>query len=180
MVTTPNTTASPSFSSDLRISVTPAVDEKKYPDIYADLQLLHFAIRSLQSYLDTVITSIVIGTATEAMNAGSLVSLTKASDGTIGARLAQNTDLTTVCDAFAIAQYAEGDSGEFQTLGINSSIQGFVVGQRYYLGANGDYLTEPPFTVGEVIQEVGVGLTFGSLLFRPGHFVLSVPADPTP
>jgi hypothetical protein len=156
-----STTANPSFSTDLRISTTPFVDEKKYPDIYADLQLLHFAVRALQSYVDTLMTPIIVATATESISPGRMVSFVKASDGSIGARNADSTVVAKRCDAFSLGAYGAGSSGKFQTLGINQIISGLTVGTRYYLSTGGG------ITATSGTQEVGVAISTTTLLFRP-------------
>lgn len=162
-----STTSNPSFSTDLRIATTPNVDQNKYPDIYADLQLLHFAIRSIQGYIDSFLTPVVTATATESIATGAVVSFTAYTDGSIGVQNASNAAAGKECDAFATGSGVVGDTIDCQTFGINEIVSGVVVGQRYYLGTGGGLVTTAPAGGGTVAQEVGIGITPTSYLFRP-------------
>jgi hypothetical protein len=164
-------TSNPSFSTDLRISPTPNVDQTKYPDIYGDLQLIHFAIRSLQGYIDSFFTPIVQAKATEVISAGALVSLVIGTDGSIGVRNATNNVAGRECDAFALQNAVVGSAVECQTFGINEIVNGVVVGQRYYLGVGGAAVTTAPVGAGTLAQEIGIGITPNSYLFRPAKTV---------
>lgn len=166
-----STTTNPSFSTDLRISPTPQIDAAKYPDIYNELQLIHFALRSIQGYIDSYLTPVVQVKALESISAGAAVSFAIYTDGSIGARNADNTTSTKECDAFALQSAVVGDSLECQTFGLNDLIQGVVVGQRYYLGTAGALITVPPVAAGTLAQEVGIGITPNSYLFRPAKII---------
>lgn len=164
-------TGDPSFSTDLRIPPVPQIDQNKYPDIFGDLQLIHFAIRSLQGYIDSYLTPIVTATATELINVGAAVSFVQYSNGTIGVRNAANNVAGKECDAFARQSVVSGSTVDCQTFGLNDLVSGVVVGQRYYLGTGGGLVTSPPGAAGTLAQEVGIGITPSSYLFRPAKTV---------
>lgn len=165
-----STTSAPAFSTDLRIPPVPQIDQNKYPDIYNDLQLIHFAIRSLQGYIDSYLAPIITATATELINAGAAVSFTVYSNGTIGVRNAANNAAGKECDAFALQSAVSGSTVDCQTFGLNDIVNGVVVGQRYYLGTGGGLVTSPPGAAGTLVQEVGIGITPSSYLFRPAKY----------
>lgn len=166
-----SSTSDPSFSTDLRISATPQVDQNKYPDVYADLQLVHFAIRSLQGYIDSYLTPVVTATAAETISAGAAVSFLAYPDGTTGVQNAANNVAGKECDAFALESAVVGNSLDCQTFGINEIVTGVTVGQRYYLGTAGGLVTTAPTAAGTLAQEVGIGITPTSYLFRPAKTV---------
>lgn len=166
-----STTTNPSFSTDLRISPTPQIDQAKYPDIFNELQLIHFALRSIQGYVDSYLAPVIPVRALESISAGAAVSFAIYTDGSIGARNADSTNGTKECDAFALQSAVVGDSLECQTFGLNDLVAGVVVGQRYYLGTAGALVTSPPAGAGTLAQEVGIGITPNSYLFRPAKTV---------
>lgn len=166
-----SSTSDPSFSTDLRISPTPQIDSTKYPDIYSELQAIHFAIRSLQGYIDSFLAPVVQAKAVEIISAGAAVSFTIAPDGSTGVQNATNNTAGRECDAFALQSAAVGNAVECQTFGINDIVQGVVVGQRYYLGTAGALITVAPVAAGTLAQEVGIGITPNSYLFRPAKTV---------
>lgn len=168
---TASSTTSPSFSTDLRIPLSPFVDQTKNPDIYNDLQLVHSAIRSLQGYIDTFLTPIITAKATETIGVGAAVSFVQYSDGSIGVRNATNNAAGKECDAFALIAGVLGSAVNCQTFGINDYFTGGVtVGARYYLGTGGQYTVTAPVAAGTLVQELGVGITPTSILFRPAKY----------
>lgn len=166
-----STTANPSYSTDLRVPQLPDIDERKYPEIYSAVSTLFIAMRTLQSYIDLYLTPVITAKATEAINAGAAVSFVAVSDGSIGIQNASNNVAGKECDAFALQTVAAGTGVDCQTFGTNDLISGVVIGQRYYLGVGGSLLTVPPVAAGTLVQEVGIGITPNSYLFRPAKYV---------
>lgn len=166
-----SSTSDPAFSTDLRITPTPQIDPIKNPDIFSDLQSVHFALRSLQGYIDSYLTPVITAKATESIATGAAVSFVIYTDGTIGVRNASNNVAGKECDAFAVQSAVVGDAIDCQTFGINELTQGVVVGQRYYLGVAGALVTVAPVAAGTLAQEVGIGITPNSYLFRPAKVV---------
>lgn len=166
-----STTSDPAFSTDLRIPPVPQIDQSKYPDIFNDLQLIHFALRSIQGYIDSYLAPIITATATELINVGAAVSFVQFSNGTIGVRNAANTAAGKECDAFARQSAVAGSTVDCQTFGLNDLVSGVTVGQRYYLGTGGGLVTTAPTAGGTLAQEVGIGITPSSYLFRPAKTV---------
>lgn len=159
--------ASPFFTTDLRVSLYPAIDQTKYPDIYDDGQLVHSAIRSLQGYLDLYTGARVQCIATETIKAGFMVNLWNNSGVYAAARNATNAAAASQCDGYCTQDCIAGDTIEIQTFGVHDLISGLTPGIRYYLGTAGGLLSTAPTTAGTIAQEIGVALSSSALLFRP-------------
>lgn len=154
-------------STNLVLGLTPQIDEKKNPDIYAELLSVHNAIRALQSYLDGYTAARIVGTATASITKGSAINFFS-SGGIICMRPANATNGTKPCHGFAIENIAAGSSGEAQTIGINEFISGLLPGTVYYLSTVDGLITSvPPGAAGNLIQEIGLAFGVNSLLYRP-------------
>src|ERR1700748_289200 len=102
------------YSTDVKISAYPQVDQTKYPDIYNDLQNVHSAIRVMQQYLDAYTGARFIGRAGVDIQTGQFVYGTTGTDlMTLG--LADNTNHTKPCIGFCTGGQASGNGIEIQT-----------------------------------------------------------------
>lgn len=106
----------------------------------------------------------------EDLSAGMFVNLYNSS-GTLKCRKASNTDNTKPADGFVLAGYSSGDSAEVYFPGsINNSLSGLAIGTRYYLGTNGGVTATEPSASGNIIQELGKGLSASELAFVGSSF----------
>jgi hypothetical protein len=178
------------YSTDLGLSLTPELQESKNPGVYGEMIRMRNALRILQgaldlytgalspdstlwsvtsvtSYLRTENISRVYFQTTEAISVGQAVNI-YSSAGVTYARLANATNNTKPCRAYATTNIASGDFGEFILLGAHPLITGVTGGTDYYLSTTGGALTAtPPAAVGNIVQKVGWGLNSTTLYFNP-------------
>jgi len=179
-----------SLSTNLGIGPTPEFSQEKHPDIWADSQRIRNAIGILQSALDSYTgalsedknywsevspaTSVriqnisrVYAKAGETIAAGATVNFYNVS-GALTARLANATNNTKPCHAYALAAVNSGDYGEFILGGILSQFSGLTPGTMYYLAtSSGNYVNTAPSTAGNIVQQVGYVLTSTTFYFNP-------------
>ncbi|MGL6342707.1 MAG: hypothetical protein ACRC80_26655 [Waterburya sp.] len=118
---------------------------------------------------DSAQDSIYKANASEAIVQGNLVCL----DSTGGVIKASSDSNSKAALGFALTAGAIGDQVTFQFFGINTFKTGFTAlanltpGAAYFLGVNGQISATPPaFTVGHLIQSIGVAATPQNLYFE--------------
>lgn len=161
--------ANPAYSTDLKLPAYPTnIDERKNPEVYGDLTLVHQAIRQVQAYLDNYTAARNIGRAVVTISVGQFVAASQSYSDIAGLILADNSTHTKQCIGFATASQVAGQPVEFQSIGIwpygNNAL---VPGATYYLGISGAITTVVPVGAGKTVQIVGVALDTSNLLFRP-------------
>jgi hypothetical protein len=107
-------------------------------------------------------------TAAEALPAGSLCNVFTSS-GVAAIRLASAADASRAANAFVRAAVALGGETAPGYVGqADAALSGLTPGTTYYLSTTpGAVSTSPPSATGNVVQEVGVALSAGVLLFAP-------------
>lgn len=160
-----------SFSTDLKLSAYPQIDQNKNPDIYDDLQLVHSAIRTLQQYLDLYTGANIVGVAQVAISAGQFVAIGTAGGNNISIALANATGHTLPVIGFATTTAAAGAGITVQTSGLwPYGNVGLIPGTKYYLStSSGTVTTTPPAAGGNLVQFVGVAIDANNILFKPSQ-----------
>jgi len=178
------------YSTDLGLSLTPELLEQKNPGVYGELIRVRNALRILQGALDIYtgglspdpdlwsVTAVTTGLRTENISrvyfqtteniaVGQAVNLYD-SAGTTYARLANATNNSKPCRAYATTTTVSGDWGEFVLLGAHPLITGVTGGTDYYLSTTGGGITfTPPATPGNIVQKIGWGLNSTTIYFNP-------------
>jgi len=177
-----------SYSTNLGLSISPEFDQKKYPEIWADLVRVRNSIRALQSALDaytgqTPINPVdysstaqssslllqsqakVYVPASVAISPGQMVNLFD-SAGVLTARLADAATPNYVRGFASIsAAVGIGDYLEVTLLGADFYVTGLTIGAVYYLQDTPGALGTTP---GTNTQAVGYALDTTNLWFAPG------------
>jgi hypothetical protein len=175
------------FTTNLGLSQVPEIDQKKDPQLWNELYLMRAALKKLQAavdsytgvvgeeeiYWDQTIPSQFLTArrlariylqATEAINAGQLITITN-SGGTPQAALTDGT-VAKQCRAFAPAAVANGDWGEFFLFGANLNVVGLTPGATYYMSqtTNGGFTSVKPATNP---QPIGFAVSPTCIWFNP-------------
>lgn len=176
------------FSTNLGLALTPEFDQKKYPEIYADLVRVRNAIRILQAGLDNYTgalapkeenwastpassslivqnTSKLYLPASETINPGYMVNIWDDA-GTAKVRLARADDINKMCRGFASITSIKnaGDYVEVTLFGGDFYITGLVAGTLYYLSDTPGSLST---SAGTITQEIGWAVSTTCLFFNP-------------
>lgn len=179
--------AVPFFSTNLDLTVTPDIDQKKYPEIWADNLRLRNAIKILQGALDAYTGALSVTTEQQANVATSgtvrlqnIARVYCVADNVIG--LAQLANFYSVggvlharlADAFT-PNFARafcsspqgvqiGQMGEFTLMGAAPYFSGLTPGNLYYLSdVAGNYSLVP----GTNLQKIGFVLDPTTIFIRP-------------
>lgn len=177
---------SKAWSTNINLSQTPEIDEKKDPKVYSELLRLRAAVLVLQDALDvytgalgetdptyysqTPVTkftrlqniSRVYLQTTEAIGAGKVVNLYN-SGGVLKVRNA-TAAFSLTAHAYAISAVANGAWGEFFLMGVVPST-GLTIGSTYYLAnPSGGISTSAGAPLS---QKIGWAMSTTQLFFRP-------------
>jgi len=105
--------------------------------------------------------------ATVALSAGDFVNLYD-NGGTVEARLADASDISTKADGFVLAAVAPAGNASVYRRGSNNVLAGLTLGAQYFLDAStpGGLTTTPPSGNLEIVQPLGVADSATSLDFE--------------
>lgn len=181
------------YSTNLGLSQSPEFDQKKYPELFSELQRVRNALRVLQAALDQYTGTLseqqdfwsqtpatkslrvqgmcrvyCIATATFAL--GELVNFLDDA----GVTKAQHADATPgiVLPAQAFCStsggVAIGDYGEFTLLGAMPYFTGLLGGALLYLNTTpGQITASPPGASGSLLQQIGYVVSPNVIWFNP-------------
>lgn len=178
------------FSTNLGLALLPEIDQKKYPDVFAELQRMRGALASLQNALDkytgalgedpTYWDQAVPGEYLRAQNisryyckCSEAITLAQTVNfhnvaGVPNARKANATDNTKPCVAYCNGTFAAGDMGEFILFGLLPYISGLTSGTRLFLHTtSGQFTSTPPAGAGKIVQPLGMCIGPTSIWFNP-------------